>query len=287
MMTKKWMLLLVTAAFTLLLSACNTGGSGDVVVETNAGDITKDEFYEELKSKYGEEVLREMVEAKLLAEAVEVDKDEVDEKIAKIKENFNTDEEFEAALASSPYKTEEDLRKVIENDLKLFKYATRDVEVSDEKLTAYFNEFVKREEVRASHILVEDEEQAKELLDLIKNGADFAELAKEHSTDSGSAVKGGDLDFFTRGKMVPEFEKEAFSLEVGEVSDLVKSQFGYHIIKVTDVKLTEKTLEDNKEEIREMYLSANAESSEDVLKKLIEDGDIKVLDKDLKDIFEQ
>ncbi|OZM58149.1 hypothetical protein CIB95_00800 [Lottiidibacillus patelloidae] len=285
MMTKKWMLLLVTAAFTLLLSACNTG-SGDIVVKTNAGDITKEEFYEELKSKYGEEVLREMVEAKLLAEAVEVDKDEVDEKMEKIKAQFNSDDEFKTALASSPYKSEEELRKVIENDLKLFKYATKDIEVSDEKLTDYFNEFVKREEVRASHILVEDEEQAKEILAQINNGADFAALAEEHSIDTGSAVKGGDLDFFTRGKMVPEFEKEAFTLEVGEVSDLVKTQFGYHIIKVTDVKNTEKTLEDNREEIREMYLSANAESTENVIKKLIEDGDIKVMDKDLKDIFE-
>jgi foldase protein PrsA len=286
-MTKKWTLLLVTAALTLLLSACNFGtGNGDVVVETNAGDITKEEFYEALKSKHGEAVLRELVETKLLEAEVEVSKAEVDEKMATIKENFETDEAFEVALQSSPYKTEEDLRKVIKNDIMLFKYATKGVEVTDENINEFFNEYVKREEVKASHILVEDEEQAKEILSQIKNGADFAALAKEHSIDTNSAVKGGDLDFFTRGKMVPEFEKVAFSLEVGEVSDLVKSQFGYHIIKVTDVKLTEKTLEADREEIEEMYKSQNALSTEEVMSQLIEQGKIKVLEKDLKDIFE-
>lgn len=89
-------------------------------------------------------------------------------------------------------------------------------------------------EVRASHILVATEEEAKEIIEQLNEGADFAELAKQHSSD-GSAQNGGDLGFFGPGRMVPEFETAAFALEVGAHSqEPVKSQFGYHVIKVTD-----------------------------------------------------
>jgi len=100
------------------------------------------------------------------------------------------------------------------------------------------------EQVRASHILLttagKDEaavqKQAEDLLQQIKAGADFAALATKFSEDPGSKVNGGDLDYFGRGRMVPEFENAAFTLPVGQTSELVKSQFGFHIIKVTDKK---------------------------------------------------
>lgn len=89
------------------------------------------------------------------------------------------------------------------------------------------------QEVRASHILVATEEEAKKLHDELAAGADFAALAAEHGTD-GTKTKGGDLGFFTRETMVPEFADAAFALEVGQLSEPVKSQFGWHLIKVTD-----------------------------------------------------
>jgi peptidyl-prolyl cis-trans isomerase C len=89
------------------------------------------------------------------------------------------------------------------------------------------------EEVRARHILVESEDEAKQVADELKKGGDFAEIAKKKSKDPG-ASDGGDLGYFTKEQMVPEFSKVAFELETGKVSDPVKSQFGWHVIKVED-----------------------------------------------------
>ena len=100
------------------------------------------------------------------------------------------------------------------------------------------------EQVRASHILLKTEgkneadvkKQAEDVLKQVKAGGDFAELAKKYSEDDGSKVNGGDLDYFGKGRMVPEFETAAFAMQPGQISDLVKSQFGFHIIKVVDKK---------------------------------------------------
>lgn len=89
--------------------------------------------------------------------------------------------------------------------------------------------------IRASHILVKSEEEAKKLLEEIKNGADFAKLASEHSM-CPSGRDGGDLRFFGRGMMVKPFEDAAFALKKGEVSEPVETQFGWHLIKLTDIQ---------------------------------------------------
>lgn len=91
-----------------------------------------------------------------------------------------------------------------------------------------------QEELRARHILVESEGKAKEVFELIAHGEDFAKLAKQHSKDPGSKDDGGDLGYFARGQMVPQFEEAAFKLKKGEVSQPVQSQFGWHIIRVED-----------------------------------------------------
>src|SRR6266446_10076365 len=100
------------------------------------------------------------------------------------------------------------------------------------------------EQVRASHILLKTEgkdeasvkAKAEELLKQAKGGADFAELAKKNSEDEGSAKNGGDLDYFGKGRMVPEFDAAVFAMQPGQISDLVKTQYGYHIIKLVDKK---------------------------------------------------
>jgi foldase protein PrsA len=115
----------------------------------------------------------------------------------------------------------------------------------------------KADDVTASHILVKDEATAKDILAKLKAGADFAEMAKQYSID-GSAASGGALGTFGRGAMVKEFEDAAFALKPGEISDVVKSQFGYHIIKVTDKNQGTKTYDDVKDSIIENLVSQEA-----------------------------
>ena len=90
------------------------------------------------------------------------------------------------------------------------------------------------EEVRARHILVESQEKARELFEKIAHGADFAGLAKQHSKDPGSKDQGGELGFFARGQMVPQFEEAAFRLKRGEVSEPFETQFGWHLVRVDE-----------------------------------------------------
>lgn len=110
--------------------------------------------------------------------------------------------------------------------------------VSDADARKLYDEQVQKlkpeEEAQASHILVATEAEAKDLKEKLKNGGDFAALAKEHSKDPGSKDTGGDLGFFTRGQMVPQFEEAVFSMNKGDVSDPVQTQFGWHIIKLVD-----------------------------------------------------
>jgi parvulin-like peptidyl-prolyl isomerase len=97
-------------------------------------------------------------------------------------------------------------------------------------------EFSGKEEAKASHILVQEESLAKEIKEKLDKGAKFAELAKEYSKDEGSKSQGGELGYMSQGQLVPEFESKLFSMKKGEISDPVKTQFGWHIIKLEDTR---------------------------------------------------
>jgi peptidyl-prolyl cis-trans isomerase D len=129
------------------------------------------------------------------------------------------------------------------------------------------------EQVRASHILLKTDgkddaavkAKAEDILKQAKGGADFAELAKKYSEDEGSAKNGGDLDYFGRGRMVPEFDQAVFAMQPGEISDLVKTQYGYHIIKLTDKKVaTTRPLQDVRQQIVDQlaYEKAQTQASD-------------------------
>lgn len=147
---------------------------------------------------------------------------------------------------------------------------TSNVKITDEEVKKYYDDNkamfeLPAPEIRASHILVDTENEAKKILAEIKTGADFAELAKEYSKDPGSKESGGDLGYFAKGKMVPEFEKAAFALKSGEISDVVKSEHGYHIIKVTGER-TSLSFDDAKDYIK--YNLENAKKEEEFNKHL-------------------
>ena len=133
------------------------------------------------------------------------------------------------------------------------------------------------QEVRARHILVPTEDEAKAVLAEIKKGADFAELAKQKSKDPGAAAEGGDLGYFGKEQMVPEFAETAFKMDKGQMSDPVKTQFGWHIIKVED-KRTKPVPEFTqvKEQV-ETYVVRKAQA--DYIHKLQEGAEIERLDK--------
>lgn len=137
---------------------------------------------------------------------------------------------------------QKELKKMEENFLK--QYAIQQilskVEISDEEIKKFYEDnkkyLVQPEKMRASHILVSDENEAKKIIADIQNGDKFEDKAKEFST-CPSSQNGGDLGEFARGSMVPEFEKAAFNMNIGDISnEPVKSQFGYHIIKILDKK---------------------------------------------------
>ncbi|MRR57222.1 MAG: peptidylprolyl isomerase [Deltaproteobacteria bacterium] len=130
----------------------------------------------------------------------------------------------------------EDLRKRLIVETYLKKKVEQEAKVSEEDMKKFYDEnkekFKGGEQVKASHILVKTEQEAQDVLAQLKKGASFEDMAKKYSKDS-TAAKGGDLGWFPRGAMVPEFDKAAFSLKDGEMSGIVKTNFGFHIIKVT------------------------------------------------------
>ena len=162
------------------------------------------------------------------------------------KSGYDRDPEIERQVS--------DLRKRLVVQRVMRQYQTPP-EVTDDQARAYYDEnptLYSTTQIHASHILVKDEDTAKQILAELKEHPEkFADIAKEKSTDTGSAQKGGDLGTFGQGRMVPEFERVAFALQPGQLSDVVKTQYGYHIIMVSERKEGErKPFDSVKEQIK-------------------------------------
>lgn len=165
------------------------------------------------------------------------------------------------------YITDQVLAKEIENEMK------KTAMVTDADIEKYYNEhrdkYVNPERIKASHILLDDEDRAKAVLKQIKSGSKFEDLARQ-SSKCTSAGRGGDLGWFGKGKMAPEFEKAAFALNKGEVSGVVKSPFGYHIIRLDDRKETKtRTLDQVKRSIERIIQREHRQKEVDELKERI------------------
>lgn len=280
-------LLAIVAVFTVLTVAACGSTDSDTVVETSAGDITKDEFYEELKTQSGAEVLQTMITFVVLSDIYEVTDADVEAELEQVKESVGDD--FEVILQTQGL-TEDALKADIKNGLLIEAAYTDGIEVSDEEIEKHFERM--STELNARHILVEDEDTANEVKEKLDDGEDFAKLAKEYSMDDANAEEGGDLGFFTVGSMVPEFEDVAFNLEVGDISDPVGTDFGFHIIELLDVKESDEdigSLEDNEDEIRQIIMDSKVDQAEAMerINELIEDADVNIKIKELEDILEQ
>ncbi|MDF0728148.1 peptidylprolyl isomerase [Cytobacillus sp. S13-E01] len=280
----KKLLLILTVAFSIfVLAACTSSKTSEIIAETAAGSITKDEFYNELKSRYGDVIIQQMIYDKVLADAYTVTDEEIDAELIKIKDSYG--DQFEMILLQNGYKDEDQLKLDIRSDLLMKKASTAGVTVTDEEIKQYYESL--KYEVRASHILVDDEETANEILEKLNTGEDFAALAKEYSTDTASAENDGDLDYFRTGEMMYDFEKVAFALEIGEISDPVQTDNGYHIIKTTDKREIEDTelqpLEEMKDEIYDTLMNNKADLN--AVQDVISKADIKIVDRDLEDVI--
>ncbi|MGQ7876773.1 peptidylprolyl isomerase PrsA [Bacillus sp. 1A] len=275
---KKAMLALA-ATSVIALSACGTSSS-DKIVTSKAGDITKDEFYNQMKTQAGKQVLNNMVMEKVLIKNYKVEDKEVDKKFDEMKKQYG--DQFDTLLKQQGIK-EETLKTGVRAQLAQEKAIEKTI--TDKELKDNY-----KPEIKASHILVKDEATAKKVKEELGQGKSFEELAKQYSEDTGSKEKGGDLGFFSSGKMVKEFEDAAYKLKKDEVSEPVKSQFGYHIIKVTDIKEPEKSFEQSKDDIKKEIVQKKAQDGEfmnELMMKEIKKADVKVDDKDLKDLFDE
>jgi len=156
--------------------------------------------------------------------------------------------------------------------------------VNEDKIKEFYaihkDDFVTPLKLRASHIMVDTEAEANEVLQKLKDGGDFAQLAKQYSKDPSKA-RGGDLGYFIKGQLMPEIEEVCFKLQVGQMSDIIKTKFGYHIIKLTD-RIEPRTVELS--EVRdaiekELKDKAQQKTLDDLVKNLRSKAHIKINEK--------
>lgn len=200
-------------------------------------------------------IITELLFQESKQKGIQVKAEDITEKLQSIKQQVPSEAEFKQLLGENQI-TESDLRVQIERDMAIGQLINKEVAqkvmISDEESKTYYDthpqSFVQPEQVKASHILVKVDaaateaqkaEARKKITDVqqkLKKGEDFAALAENYSEDTTTSKKGGDLGYFGRGQMVEPFEKAAFSLKTGEISGIVESSYGYHLIKVADKK---------------------------------------------------
>ncbi len=284
---KKTVLSLTLAASVLALGACS-GGDSKAIVTSKVGDISVADFNETSKTLTGSYVLQQMVTEKVLAEKYKVTDKEIKEAYDNYAAQFG--DGFAQALAESGL-TEKGFNESLRIQL-LQEKALKDQAVKEEDVKKHYEQM--KTELNGRHILVADEKTANEVIAKIKGGASFADVAKEYSTDTGSAEKGGELGWFSVGAMVDEFNDAAYALPLNTLSEPVKSSFGYHVIEITekrDVKGVG-SFKDEEENIRTTMLNKLSQSGEaqtilkDIVAKMAKEAKVETSDKDLKPALE-
>ena len=266
-------------------------------MEMNAGQPVPKEQRNEIYRK----ALDQLVTIKVLTKeansrAIKADDKAVDDQMQKIRSQFPSEEEYKKALASrgvTPEKLREDMRTESRINVMMDAEAAGGPAVTDAEIREFYEKnpdrFKQPEAVRASHILLRvqpGDEAAKKkarasiesILKQAKAGKDFGDLARKHSNDA-SAQSGGDLGFFTRDRMVPEFANAAFALKPGQISNVVETSFGYHVIKVIERRpASDVPLEQVTEQVRQFLTQKrHQEKAEAFVKVLRSKSKIEVL----------
>ncbi|GAA0486728.1 hypothetical protein GCM10008986_10170 [Salinibacillus aidingensis] len=247
-------------ALLLLIWGFSYNSSTKYVAEIDDTKISEQELNDVLVSQYGAEVLDSLVTQKVIEmeiekQGVEVSQEKIDAEMANYQEYYGGEEAFQSLLEENGIK-QSTIEQDIETYLATNKLVAEGITITDEELQTYFNEnkdqYNQQEEVHASHILVDDKETAEEVIDKLEAGEEFTSLAKEYSTDEASRESGGDLGTFGKGEMVQAFEDAAFSMEVGQISDPVETENGFHVIRVEEkFEAKEAKFEEVKEKVRE------------------------------------
>lgn len=292
-MTRKTIALAMTAVLLLALlplAGCQSRETASedskLIAKVNDTQLTFEEFNKNFKifeknytQMYGEQIWSQEVQGKTIAQIAkeqimekmiteelirqhmagqeaEIDREKIDETYAAFEADIESSEEMKAFYEANGI-GEAFIKKQLETEayLSLFKtQALEELGFDETRLAEVYEDTVVN--VRARHILVEDEETLKEVQEKLEAGEAFEALAEAYSIDTGSAVQGGDLGYFARGIMVPEFEAAAFESPVGVVTEPVETDFGYHLILVED----KKTLGELAEEMDENQLEAQKEA---------------------------
>jgi len=259
-MQKKMIVLVWVCVLAIFAAGCGKVMSKDVLAKVNRSTVTVEQFEKKLESlpPYFK-TIAEKNKARFLDELI--NEELFFEEASRLK--LQADKEVKSLI--------EEARKKILIAKLIDKEISKATEVNDEQVQQFYmdnrNQFMSSLQYRASHILVGTQDKAEQILEQLESGADFAEIAKQESIDP-SKERGGDLGFFTKGQMIPEFEAACTKLDVGELSDVLKTKFGYHVIKLTDKKESAaRQLEEVKDQIKQKLLT---QSRQEKIQALIE-----------------
>lgn len=270
-----WTAIIIAVVFTLIVAGAGGWVLGarsarpDVaaVASVNGDSITKADLYNRMVVDYGSQAVDQLITEKLVDQELKkaggsVTAANVDTELTKLTEQFGGQTGLDQALQSNGM-TMGQLKDNILFRLKLQAILGKNVPTDDATLQKYFqdntSQFDKRQ-VHARHILVATEAEAKAIKAQLDNGADFAALAKDKSTDETNKGQGGDLGTFGRGSMEASFDAAVFALKPNEISAPVETSYGWHIIQLISITGTPPTFETSKEDVKQAVIASGVSS---------------------------